>query len=37
MILVIYGLKRQNHVNMKNFREKIKMMSTTHYWRLTIL
>jgi hypothetical protein len=27
MIRVIYGLKRKNHVNMKNFREKIKMMS----------
>ena len=27
MIRVIYGLKIQNHVNMKNVREKIKMMS----------
>ena len=27
MIRVIYGLKKQNHVNMKNVREKIKMMS----------
>ena len=27
MIRVIYGLKRKNHVNMKNVREKIKMMS----------
>ena len=27
MIRVIYGLKIQNRVNMKNVREKIKMMS----------
>ena len=27
MIRVIYGLKLENHVNMKNFREKIQMMS----------
>ena len=27
MILVIHGLKIQNHINMKNVREKIKMMS----------
>ena len=27
MIRVIYGTKRQNHINMKNIREKIKMMS----------
>ena len=27
MIRVIYGIKRQDHTNMKNIREKIKMMS----------
>ena len=27
MIRVIYGLKIQNHVDMKNIREKIKIMS----------
>ena len=26
MIGVICGMKRQNHINMKNIREKIKMM-----------
>ena len=27
MLRVIFGLKKQNHVHMKNVREKIKMMS----------
>ena len=27
MIRVIYGLKKQNHVNLVNVRKKIKMMS----------
>ena len=27
MLRVIFGLKKQNHVNMKNVRKKIKMMS----------
>ena len=27
MLRVIFGLKKQNHVNMKNVREEIKMMS----------
>ena len=32
MLRVIFGLRIKNHVNMKNVREKIKMMSVNPIW-----
>ena len=34
MLRVIFGLKLKNHVNMKNVREEIKMMSVSVYHTL---